>query len=363
MLIKIVFYGDFETGFLVVVDILKDERLIQGICGKLPPAPEILDIFQTWQCLYRQFNIISVRILKKVPTITNYSSLELNESANNFKKELNKWLKSESFMVVRDALFSTLNKEDKIRIIIQTDNIYLKQVPWHLWELFDYYPEAELAFASLQYQSVSIDKIDKDQKSKVSILAIFGSVDHVNTEKERLFLERLTDVEVTFLVQPTRREVIEFLFKEQWDILFFAGHSTSNEDKNRGIIYINGTEEITISDLKYALTTAIKRGLKLAIFNSCDGLGLANELAQLNIPEIIVMREPVPDPVAHKFLNYFLTAYSGGKSLYLSVREARERLQGLEHIYPCASWLPVLFQNPAENPPGWNDLRGESVIK
>ncbi|SKB13866.1 hypothetical protein PL11201_530196 [Planktothrix sp. PCC 11201] len=31
------------------------------------------------------------------------------------------------------------------------------------------------------------------------------------------------------------------------------------------------------------------------------------------------------------------------------MREARERLQGLESEFPCASWLPVVSQNPAES--------------
>ena len=66
------------------------------------------------------------------------------------------------------------------------------------------------------------------------------------------------------------------------------------------------------------------------------------------------MGEPVPDRVAQTFLKYFLEAFSRGESLYLSVREARERLQGLESQFPCASWLPVIFQNPAATPPSWN---------
>ena len=52
--------------------------------------------------------------------------------------------------------------------------------------------------------------------------------------------------------------------------------------------------------------------------------------------------------VAQQFLKSFLTAFSNGKSLYLSVRLAREQLQGLEDRYPCASWLPTICQNPAE---------------
>ena len=67
---------------------------------------------------------------------------------------------------------------------------------------------------------------------------------------------------------------------------------------------------------------------------------------------MIVMREPVPDRVAQEFLKYFLQAFARGDTLYLSVREARERLQGLENQFPCATWLPVICQNPAEEPFG-----------
>jgi hypothetical protein len=80
---------------------------------------------------------------------------------------------------------------------------------------------------------------------------------------------------------------------------------------------------LTTSDLKYALKTAVEKGLKIAVFNSCDGLGLARELADLKIPQILVMREPVPDKVAQEFLKYFLIAYARGESFYLAVKEAR----------------------------------------
>ena len=52
-----------------------------------------------------------------------------------------------------------------------------------------------------------------------------------------------------------------------------------------------------------------------------------------------------------------MRAFSRGKSFYRSVREARERLQGLEGTFSCASWLPVICQNPVEYPPTWQELR------
>ncbi len=63
-------------------------------------------------------------------------------------------------------------------------------------------------------------------------------------------------------------------------------------------------DALTIADLKYGLKKAIRHGLQLAIFNSCDGLGLAYQLEDLHIPYIIVMREPVEDKVAREFLKH-----------------------------------------------------------
>ncbi len=44
------------------------------------------------------------------------------------------------------------------------------------------------------------------------------------------------------------------------------------------------------------------------------------------------------------------------------MREAREKLHAKEDQYPCASWLPIIFQNPSEMPLIWDDLRGLSSI-
>ena len=101
----------------------------------------------------------------------------------------------------------------------------------------------------------------------------------------------------------------------------------------------------------------MQRGLKLAIFNSCDGLGLVPDLEKLHIPQLIIMREPVPDVVAQEFLKHFLKEFSSGKSLYASVQEARKRLILLEDKYPCASWLPVICHNPTTKSVTWQELQ------
>ncbi|NJO31540.1 MAG: myosin kinase [Richelia sp. SL_2_1] len=111
-----------------------------------------------------------------------------------------------------------------------------------------------------------------------------------------------------------------------------------------------------MAELRDSLQTAIQQRLQLAIFNSCDGLGIAAELESLHIPQVIVMREPVPDFVAQEFLKYFLEAFTNGRSLCIAVGYARRQLAMLEDDFPCASWLPVIVQNQLEMPPTWQSL-------
>lgn len=154
----------------------------------------------------------------------------------------------------------------------------------------------------------------------------------------------------------------EYLWDEEgWDIFFFAGHSSSNADGTIGTIELNETESLSINKFGEALKAARERGLQIAVFNSCDGLGLANTLAELNIPQIIVMRETVPDEVARGFLQDFLTAFAReGCSLYTAVRQARRKLENFEDGFPGVKWLPVISQHPAAMPPTWQQLRERS---
>ncbi|MEZ2277023.1 MAG: zinc ribbon domain-containing protein [Microcoleus sp.] len=354
--------GDFKQGFPVTLQVWEEGGFLTSFVGKLP-ASAIDSLYDKWQSDYRQK--VYGRMIPTPGQIKNHSRIDLTENSNILKAELNNWLNSETFRPVRDKFLTTVKSKHTVRVIIQTENPRLRRLPWYLWDLFvKNYPLAEMALSSPTFERV---EKSVQPKPKVRILAILGDSSppdpqtgirlDINADKQ--FLEDLPDAETVFLVEPKRHEFNEQLWDERgWDILFFAGHSTSESDGTTGKIYINSKEYLTIDDLKPALHKAIQRGLQLAIFNSCDGLGIARDLAELQIPQIIAMREPVADLVAKEFLKYFLDSFSKGQHLYLAVREARERLHGLETDFPCASWLPVICQNPAENPVTWQGLRG-----
>lgn len=361
--------GSFEQGFSVMLQIGNDRETFSGslprpfieMTGKLPSAPDIPQYYNAWRLAYRGLKLRSQRLQAEATVVSDTSTLEnCRQVAELLRDRLNVWLSSESFRPIREKLLEQLMPTDEIRLLVQTEDIHLCRLPWHLWDLCDRYPKMEISLSLPVYERV--EQVSPP-KTKIRILAILGNSIGINTQRDRILLEQLPNAEITFLVEPQREELTEQLWLPGWDILFFAGHSSSLTNGETGRIYINKTDSLTIDQLKYALKKAVKYGLKIAIFNSCDGLGLAREFASLQIPQIIVMREPVPDRVAQEFLKSFLEAFTRGCPFYLAVREARERLQGLETHFPCATWLPTIYQNPVEVPPTWNELRVQTDSK
>ncbi|PZV10594.1 MAG: sensor protein Chase2 [Leptolyngbya sp.] len=349
--------GDFDQGFPVTLQIGEEgSPPAIEITGELPPAPEIPVCYAQWQQIYRRLDLSGrpIGLPKVVTPIATIADCET--AADQLRDRLNDWLEARSFRQIREKWLEQLDPSEIIRLVVQTDDKQLRRLPWHLWDLMERYPRTEIALSPLEFSKRSTRPTTLSLQ--VRILAILGNSQNIDIQKDRAILEQLTDAKVTFLVEPARQDLSDRLWEQSWEILFFAGHSTSQSEDNSGLIHLNQTETLTIKQLKHGLEKAMERGLKLAIFNSCDGLGLARELAYLQIPQLIVMREPVPDRVAQEFLKYFLAAYAEGDPLYLAVRSARSRLQGLEGEFPCATWLPVICQHPAEIPPTWQQLKG-----
>ncbi len=364
--------GNLKEGFPYVTAQLWDDSYSfpEKFSGSLPPNPYLDDICRQWQLIYRglcnrlQFSSRWEESDNELEIaeegITQISEVSFTELCQKLQTNLNQWLKSPEFINIELKLRSHFNPQAEIRLIIETNDQKLRRLPWQRWNFFKDYPLSELALSGQEYKCHTLSLSPVTNK-KVRILAILGDSRDIDLEQEREFLQNLPEAETEFLVDPDRPQLDAALWhRDGWDILFFAGHSCSEGAKGR--IYINDHQShnsLTIEQLTEALNAAIEKGLKLAIFNSCDGLGLASSLEALNIPQVIVMREPVPNRVAEAFLQYFLEAFAlERKSLYVSVREARRKLQGLENDCPGASWLPVICQNPSVDALTWVDLVG-----
>ncbi len=345
--------GDLLCGVRATLEIgCEGARPITEVACTLSAMPQMVKAIDEWYSLYESLSQFTrIKVNKIVYGSLSENRQDCYKKASELRNYLNQWLLSDSFRPIREKWLKYLMPSDEIRVLISTNNLQLKKLPWHLWDLLDRdYPKAEIALSAYNSDRIQIPQTSI-HGNKIKILAILGNSDGIDVRQDRQLLENLKNADTTFLVQPRRQEINEQLWNQNWNILFFAGHSHTEGDTGR--IYINQEDSLTIAELRYALRNAVSNGLQLAIFNSCDGLGLVSELQDLCIGQIIVMKEPVPDFVAQQFLKYFLTNFSAGESIYIAARKAREKLQGLEAEYPGASWLPIICEHPTVEPMQW----------
>ncbi len=354
------FTGSLTDGFQIMLEISEGNTAVfTEARGALPAAEELLQLLTQWQRDYYQ-SLRLARIVLESISVTTGTLVQIENCKKverKLKLALKEWLGAREFQPIDKKLRETIRPLEPVEILLRTTiESQLYSLPWHCWDFIERYPQAELVASSPSAPIV----LPPRTTNRVRILAILGSRQGIDTETDRLAISALPNVDVVFLDEPTRQQLNSHLREQAWQILFFAGHSKTEGEQGR--IFLNANESLTLQELCHGFREAIAKGLQLAIFNSCDGLGLADELGHLHLPQSIVMREPVPDRVAQEFLNQFLNAFVTGEPLHIAVRQARESLQGLEGEFPAASWLPIVFQNPAVPALTWKSLQGQPEI-
>jgi energy-coupling factor transporter ATP-binding protein EcfA2 len=272
----------------------------------------------------------------------------LDRCAQELMDTLNTWGNSTEFEDIKAAIGSL---SERLRVTISTECAHLRRLPFHEWNLFPAGIEAV-------FSSIDAKKLPRPYREKIRILVILGGSAGINVEEDKKLIEEYCqdDAMLSFLKLPTREKLSTTLADAQgWDIIFFSGHSHT-EEGNSGHIDINDQDSLTMDELEDILAPAIEQRVQIAIFNSCDGLGIAPVLEKLNIDRIVVMREPIPDLVAQKFLKSFLRAFTKGDHVDDAVGVARQELVEFEKEYPYVRWLPVTIQNRLVDSPTWQSL-------
>jgi branched-chain amino acid transport system substrate-binding protein len=352
--------GSFATGFQVVLSYFdkgKISRREQD--GKLPAAPGLLkaytDFRQAFFCHENTREFIPVdlfRIVVPLNQVTNPKGIR--ECALDLNNQFQSWLNKLTPEIKLELIYS-LRQPELVQFILKISNSedseILEKLPWHTWEFFKTYNISVEITLDRILESPNRNKLGKT----VRILAVLGNDIGINVQEDLHILKKIWGAWVTELNKPSREELTTALRQQPWDILFFAGHSGS--DKKSGRLYLNNKKDLKENSLKLdeiprALDKAVESGLKMAIFNSCDGLGLVSPLVNAGIPWVVVMREPVSDAVAHDFLRYFLEAFSQGTPFVQAIREARDQI-GEKHGHLPWEWLPVVCQSQSAIPLVW----------
>jgi hypothetical protein len=359
--------GSLETGFPSVNVELRDrsygsQQSYWESTASLLPAPELKDIYEEWQLLYQNSLQQSGKrgITIDWTGITHFSEQDVQQITHNLVTALNSWLNQGDFYdKIQAQLRTELNASDRIVIAIVTDNLLLWQLPWHRWNFFDSYKYCVEFFSKPQFKNLSRQP---QRNGKVDILALWGKAPELNLAKDLAALQQPRAV-VKSCQPESAIDISDQLATQQIDILFFGGHGETIELEiasnlqTLGAIYLDKETPIEIDKIKKDLRQAVDRGLQIAIFNCCSGLGLAQELADLNIPYLIVMRSQIPDQLAQQFCRDLLLCYSKGASFPAAFKYARDRLKpATNRPDEFESWLPMLLHNLNSNHVTWQQL-------
>ncbi len=336
-----------------------------------PPAPQLNDIYQKWQFLYQtSLQHPPQRGVKFAPaTITNYGTQDIQQIIDSLTTALNNWLNQGSFhQKIQAQLRTELHPTDRITIAIVTEDLLIWQLPWHRWDFFTAYQQCVEFFSKPQFKSHSDNFVvpfgdhQFQPNGQVDILALWGNAPELNLAQDLAALQQ-PQAHIQSCQPQSALEISNLLATQQLDILFFGGHGETIElaltsgQKTLGTIYLDKNTPIPISKIKQDLQQTVDRGLQIAIFNCCSGLGLATELADLNIPYLIVMRSQISDQLAQQFCRDLLQRYSQGHPFTSAFQYARNRLKpASDRLDEFESWLPMLLHNPHSKHVTWQQI-------
>jgi hypothetical protein len=146
---------------------------------------------------------LSSRLESNKAFISNYSySDNCDRASSQLLKNFNDWFASDTFRPLREKFLAKLKPVDTIRIIVQTENIQLQCLPWHLLDWLEPYSKTEIAISNSNYEK---EESLISPRNKIRILVIIDNSQGIDTERDRLLLERLPNSLTTLLVEPTRQ--------------------------------------------------------------------------------------------------------------------------------------------------------------
>ncbi|MDJ0584565.1 ABC transporter substrate-binding protein [Microcystis sp. M49636_WE2] len=358
--------GSFETGFSVTLEIRDNHLLIAPFAeGKLVPSLDIAAALQNYRRAYYHWVESQPSLGITVPhSMITHAAVgdprdNLRKATQTLKDSLNEWLNSSSLSSIQNRILFHIGTESEVRFFIQTTHFDLQQIPWECWNfLRDWWNDVEIAL-TIQRNPPIINLTPP-----IKVLVILGNID-IENERNSLCLSSLQtalgnpDKVYIQILSPSSEvplstiNIQNELIKNPWDIVVYLGHSQTSSDGHDGVFIIdNDTALSPEHNLRNSLKIAVKKGLKLVICNSCDGLGIGRQLANIGVPHIIVMKEPIAVRVALRFLEVFLPNFLEHKSLQESLTIARQelRLHEFEVDAASSSLLPRLIENPEEPP-------------
>ncbi|KYC41773.1 hypothetical protein WA1_17235 [Scytonema hofmannii PCC 7110] len=341
----------------------------QHITAELSYPENIILSYQEWQKVYCNFysNQSRGKVIDKgviAPPPVDWQA-QLVQSEAKFLYEFHQWLRNKELYEIRIKLSQKAleqtnrsvkdNSANTIDIFISCNCSELEYLPWEAWEISTEFVSGKLRIVR-QPLNIRQEVVNLNKKSsrKARLLAIFGDETGLSFDEELRAIKSLKNQATVKVlrwkpnqdINEFKGEIIKSLITQCWDMLFFAGHSNKTNFTG-GQLSIAPNVTIALSEIEKPLKTAIANGLQFALFNSCDGLSIANKLIDLGLSQVAIMREKVHNRVAGEFFVQFLNAIKEYRDVHEALLAANDYLKTEKNLtYPSAYLITSLFRHP-----------------
>ncbi len=342
----------------------------QRLATEVDYPTTLTQLYQDWQRAYIGFyqseDMRGKMVGGGVVTLNIDWHTEIVKAETKLMYEFQRWLRSVELYDLRAQIAQASQELTKskpgtteaVQVFLTCTPIELSRFPWEVWEIGTEFATAgaiQIIRTPLNIAAATVATHEKPRQGRARILAILGDETGLNFQAEKKMLKSLLRIaDVRFVgwqpeKTPTevRQEISDAIADERgWDVLFFAGHSNET-DMTGGELGIAPGVSLSIREIAPQLSAAKKRGLQVAIFNSCSGLSIADALIDLGFAQVVVMREPIHNSVAQGFLVRFLQGMAKHLDVYESLMAARQFLRmEKSHTYPSSYLVPSLFCHP-----------------
>jgi hypothetical protein len=354
--------------------------------------------YQEWQRIYLSF--YQANLLGKaessgtlgLPNSDWHGLLVKAEAA--LLNAFNQWLRQSELYEIRSAIHGAKSSINSVAtsqiarpldIFLTCTPIELARLPWESWELWSTSSRAASSMIRVARTPANIrhGSIQR-QRRRPRLLVIIGADERNNFSHDLQVaqnqFQQIAQIEAIGW-QLTAQDIPEL--KRQiwdaiaapagWDALLFFGHSNESA-LTGGELAIAPNTWISIHELTPQLFKAKEHGLQFALFNSCSGLNIAESLISLGLGQVAIMREPIHNEVAQRFLIHFLQNLAGQENVHQALFSACQHLLDHKLAYPSAALIPSLFRYPNVplfhlKPVGWKQwlkdwkpTRGETIF-
>lgn len=338
----------------------------QQLMAKVPHLPTLTTLYQTWQQGYLKFyqSAMRARVGKSgtLATPTIDWRARLVEAEAKLLTELHYWLSHANLLEIRREIARAALDESQpgsVDVFLTCDSLDLERLPWEAWEIGTEFSAKKAIRIARTPANIRAERTQHKRRGKMRILAILGDDTGLNFQADREAMKSLSHLaEIHFVgwqndrpADDLKTVISQAIADEQgWDILFFAGHSNETA-LTGGELTIAPNESIFLSEIAAQLVVAKERGLQFAIFNSCQGLSIAQTLINLGFSQVAVMREPIHNLVAQEFLVRFVQSLAQFHDVHDALLFACQSFKLDKNLtYPSASLVPSLFRHP-DSPP------------